>query len=914
VATTSRGGPGDVFVGRQAELSALAAALEEARAGRPQFVVVEGAEGMGKSALLRRFLADAPLAVVLSAAGEEDEVPLAWGVLRQLVASAGRALAPSFGALADGPPPGADPLAVGANILDALGALQEHGPVGVVVDDVHWVDLPSIRALAFACRRLVADRVLVVATLRPEESGRLDERWSRLTRSGGATHLHLPGLAQDELDELARALGKALPPWGARRLWEHTGGHPLHARALVRELSSEVLHRPGATLPAPRSLAAAVLRRLGRCTPGAQALIAAAAVLGQRASLRRAIGVAGLMDPADAVNEAVGAGLLVEVAGSEGRELAFPHNLVRTAVYDDLGPARRRLLHARAGELSGGRASLEHRLAAAVGPDGALASELEELASLEAARGALSEAGRHLLLAASVSAPGSDHERRVLNGIEAHLRVADVASAEAARSELEALPSSPRRSAVAGSLAYLGGRGAEAQALLTDAWTRLGPGRAPSGLAAAIAARLCRLAIVDHRLDEMVAWGERARAGASDPEVAAAALCVHSLALALVGRAPEALAQLEPLGAAETVDTALIDGVVMRGVIRLWTDDLAGARADLSAALARARAGEPVRFVGQAAGYLSEACYRAGELGQSVVCAEIACAMAVEAGRDFDLPFVHALAAYPHAARGELAEARTHVEAALAASRTLGLNGAVYYAAAAAAALAQAEGDVAALAVAADRHSDSPELGVYPIGPIRAEVHLAQGRLQEADATLRAYEARADLSGRASAGLAAARVRVELEAARGNADTARAAFAAGLALASRLERPLEVARLRLSFGAALGRFGRRREARALLATAIEGFAAIGAGQYLARAEAALLDLGAPWPLEPTALTPQESAVASLVAAGLTNKEVASRLVLSPKTVEYHLGNIFAKLGVSSRTELAIRLARDRTAV
>jgi len=87
---------------------------------------------------------------------------------------------------------------------------------------------------------------------------------------------------------------------------------------------------------------------------------------------------------------------------------------------------------------------------------------------------------------------------------------------------------------------------------------------------------------------------------------------MRTVALAVVGRAPEALQQMRPLGAAGGVPGAQLDGVVARGMVRLWTDDLDRARADLSVALARARAGEPVRLIGQAAGHLGEACYRAG--------------------------------------------------------------------------------------------------------------------------------------------------------------------------------------------------------------------------------------------------------------------------------------------------------------
>lgn len=160
-------GAGDdsAFVGREAELAALAGDLARAVGGQPRLVLIEGPAGMGKTALVQRFLAEVGHARIMSASGDEGETNLPYGVVEQLVQGtpAGADLLAKLGAhRAD------DALAVGAQLLAVLGEAQDEGPVVAVVDDVHWVDAPSARALAFAFRRLQADRVLAVLTTRPE--------------------------------------------------------------------------------------------------------------------------------------------------------------------------------------------------------------------------------------------------------------------------------------------------------------------------------------------------------------------------------------------------------------------------------------------------------------------------------------------------------------------------------------------------------------------------------------------------------------------------------------------------------------------------------------------------------------------------------------------------------------------------
>ena len=171
-----------VFAGRAAELGALSAALAAVRAREPQVVMVQGEAGIGKSSLISEFLGGQHDLTAVAASGEAAEAVLPYGVIQQLAAAAAAA---SPGALAGlellsrGPGPRADPLAVGVELRALISSLPGQQAVAVVVEDLQWADLPSARALLFACRRLGADRVLVLLTGRPEATSRLGEGWAR---------------------------------------------------------------------------------------------------------------------------------------------------------------------------------------------------------------------------------------------------------------------------------------------------------------------------------------------------------------------------------------------------------------------------------------------------------------------------------------------------------------------------------------------------------------------------------------------------------------------------------------------------------------------------------------------------------------------------------------------------------------
>ena len=212
-------------------------------------------------------------------------------------------------------------------------------PAVLVLDDVQWADQPSLSALLFALRRLAAEPVLVVATVR---TGELPEALAKVAQGRLGTVLRPAPLDAAEVQRLAEALGLALPARAAQRLCRHTGGIPLYARALLDELPPSRWQDPEAELPAPRPYAAIIARRLDGCSAGARGLVEAVAVLGpcslaDAASFASVAGLGVAEEPFDALEEAVDAGLL-RWDGQRG--LRFGHPLLGASVLAGLGAGK----------------------------------------------------------------------------------------------------------------------------------------------------------------------------------------------------------------------------------------------------------------------------------------------------------------------------------------------------------------------------------------------------------------------------------------------------------------------------------------------------------------------------------------------------------------------------------------------
>ncbi|MCX6465451.1 MAG: hypothetical protein NTW05_17920, partial [Pseudonocardiales bacterium] len=420
----------------------------------------------------------------------------------------------------------------------------------------------------------------------------------------------------------------------------------------------------------------------------------------------------------------------------------------------------RAALHARAATVVGSaEEALRHRLAAAAGDDPALAAELRAHAAEQVGRGERARGAATLIDAAGLLPDAPDRRACLVEAAELLVLSGERARATEIVAALPAGPGPAREAYVRGLVEFTAGRTAEAERLLLAAWAA---DDTDPGLRASICDRLCHLYYLQMRSPEAVEWGMRARA--VDPRHSAP--LVTSLALA--GRAiPAAADRTEP--------------AVARGARLLWTEDHAGARAELATAVTALRAAGMVVESLHAQGYLALTEHRMGEWDSAVAAADEAIALAEDAEQDWTLARLHSFAAMPHAARGDWERADAHVTAARKAATTTGLPLDRVGAMVSAAHVADARGDHAAvvellgpLAVRGTGSVGEPGVSTWPCLLGDALVHL--GRPEEADRVLTPYERRAAELGRRAAQCVAGRVRGRLHAARGDGAAAEAAL------------------------------------------------------------------------------------------------------------------------------------------
>jgi DNA-binding CsgD family transcriptional regulator len=914
-------GPGDgTFVGRQNELATLLAEAASVRTGHPSVVLLTGEPGIGKTALARRFLRRAHGFQVWEASGEEAEQLLTFGVVEQLVRAGPPSENPALAGLGHGKAEGEgrDPILVGAALLDVLGAMQSAGPVLLLIDDAQWADRPSLQALVFALRRLQADRVLTLMVSRSGSPRGHLAGFHRLVEHGHGAWIRVRGLDVASIRELGAAMGvDHLSSRAADRVRAHTGGSPLHATAIFDEIMPEVLREPSdLPLPSPADFGALVRARLEACSPEARRLVEATSVLGLTCRLAQAGRLADLVDTLAPLERAITARLLEERGAPADRAIAFPHPLVQAAAYHTLGPAQRAALHERAAGLVTDEASaLRHRVAAARGVDPQLAADLLLFGIGESRRGAWDAAADAMLSASRLTDDGPERELRLLMAAEYMLLGGAVDDALSLVGEIERQAATARRGFVLGSLSMIGGRYDRAQEQLSAAYAACDPKR-DHPLAEEIAAQLAHVHMGRGHGAESALWATRSLDPRRTPSPVSDSLSVLAIGLLFSGRTPEAAAAVAELPEASILDeNASLDGYIGRGYVRCVTDDPVGAAADLGPVAEQFRIRGPAHHAIEALTTLSIAEYRMGAWDEASLHGQLAASLSEDADQTWLLARAHAAACGPLAGRGEWDAANAHVQAALAAAELMKAEFAgIAQAAMAGALVARARGDHEAVVRAFDPLLPLAELdgirepGILDWPVLYAGALVALGRLRDAEVVLSQFTRLARERGREQSLAGAERVRGTLDAALGHADDAEVSFVSSLAILDEMTLPFERALTELDYGRFLVREGFTRAAVWQLESAREGFGELEARPFVAECLRALAQCGL---ADPNAggqaarwrLTPQEISVARLVATGRTNRQVADELVVSIKTVEYHLANVYGKLGIRSRQEL-----------
>ena len=453
------------FVGRQPELAVLRARLAAALAGQPQVVRIEGPAGIGKTALIEHFLREpgvTPGPVVVRASGEDTESLLAYGVVEQLARSAG---GPGPGCWARCPgsrtTPVHDPVTVGSRILELLDGLDAGAGVVLVVDDVHWADLPSVQALVFALRRLVADPVLTLLAVRDDADVELPETLRRLVSGHLGSVLRLRGLDEQDLRDLAAELGvDGFEMPAAQRLRFGTQGNPLHAKALLEEFPPSEWGPEEHPLPPPRSFRLLVADRYaGRAAGhppadrrgrGARPALPAAAG-GHPGRGRAAVAGGRRGGPARAA-------AACRRRSTRGRCRSRTRWSGPRSTTGSARPGGTRCTWPRPGCSTDAAAALRHRVAAAAEPDEQLAADLTAFADAEARRQAWQSAAAHLVDASRLSPDPDEARRRVLQAVVWTVLRGDAGTAAGFRAEIESFPRGPLRDAVLGVAGHRGRR------------------------------------------------------------------------------------------------------------------------------------------------------------------------------------------------------------------------------------------------------------------------------------------------------------------------------------------------------------------------------------------------------------------------------------------------------------------------
>jgi len=897
------------LTGRDPERRVLDRLVEAVRAGKSQALVVHGEPGVGKTALLEYLGESTRGCRIERAAGVQSEMELAFAGLHQLCAPMldrleavpapqRDALRTAFGMSAG---PAADRFLVGLAVLSLLSTVAERQPLVCLVDDGQWLDTASRAVLAFVARRLQAESVGLILATRVA-GGDL----------AGLSELEVGGLGQAAARALLEA---ALPgPIDARvcdQIVAETGGNPLALLEMPRGLTPTELAGgfglPG-VVPLAGSIEESFARRVGALPPQTRRLLLLAAAdptgdvaLVWRAAARRGVGAAAA--------PAAEAGL-----AEFGTRVRFRHPLARSAAYRFGSAQERREAHGALAEATDPRLDPDrhawHRAQAAPWPDEDVAAELERSADRARARGGLAAAAAFLQRAATLTLDPSLRAGRALAAAQAEVQAG---AFDAARDLLTMAGAGPLTSSqqttidlVRGQLAFLTSRGSEAPSLLLKAARSLEP----------IDVGLSRATYLDALSAAMFA-GRLASPGSGVVEIARATAAAPP---PLAPRAPDFL--LDGL-TAEYNDGYTAGTPMLRRALATFGDGMS-AEEELRwlwlASVAAMRVWDDDAWEALSARHVRLA-HQVGALSELPVALTSRTCMLLFAG---DLAAAASLAAETQAVKEATgSNLASYGALGLAALRgdepgTLALLDAtkqdvtrrgegtgITFAEWANALLNNGLGRYPdALAAARRATSYEADLGsmIWPMVEL-IEAAARAGATETAAGACERLAVMTDASGTDWALGLQARSQALLR----EGEHAERRYREALARLGRTRMRVELARAHLLYGEWLRRERRRSDAREQLRTAHGMLEGIGAEAFAERARRELRATGErvrKRTVETSGeLTAQEAQIARLAREGLSNPEIGTRLFLSAHTVQYHLRKVFAKLDISSRSQL-----------
>ncbi|MCW2965484.1 MAG: transcriptional regulator, LuxR family [Actinomycetia bacterium] len=896
------------LVSREEELASLHAFIDDGEGGLAA-LVLEGEAGIGKSTLWRagvehgraggsRVLVSQPTEAERSLAhlglGDLFEDVLD-DVLPALSAPRRRALEVAL-LREEAAGDRIDPRALGMAIRTALQLLAEETPVLLAIDDVQWFDTSSAQALAFALRRLAADRVSLLLARRLDDTAQPSGLEQALAPEG-VRQLPVGPLSLGALHRLLRdRFGRAFARQTLLRIHQRSGGNPFFALELVRVLNEDI--DPVQSVPA--TLEQLVRARIsGLPATTREALVLAAAVgTTSEALLERAGVAAGALDPAVAAH-------VIERANGTIR---FTHPLLSSVLYLDLGEERQSVHGRIARAVEDPLLRARHLALSGDAPDDEIANVLDGAASLAADRGAsavAAELAEHALRLTPLDRSGERHRRALV----------------AARAQHAAGEWTRARTIVTDLLAEagIGLLRAEALVLLADVESL---DSAIVLLEEALREAASRPALQSD-IHCRLAWSTRFRPG---PDHARAALELaekldddvlrtraRAVQAILGWFAGEAEAPNDLPALAREFAPAVGGQQLVQEATLAVANTLAPSSSRDAARAFFAREHEEWRERDEPRGAralwgLSWVEFWAGRWALAAAHAAAAHDISIQYG--LEVPQDHLPIAIIAVHRGELDTARRHSERALElAEERLGLHPPQHMGILGLVALWS--GDATAAAEWLDKAEKRAAELVWGEPSVRwwssdyAELLLERGRTDDAIRLIDAWEADAARVGREWVLAHVTRCRGLAAAAQGALGEADAVLAQAVAQHEAVGDPYGRARALLALGIVRRRGRQKRAARDAIAAALSGFEELEAATWIERARAELGSIGGRSREE--GLTAAERRVAALVAEGQTNREVAAALFLGERTVASHLTHIYAKLGVRSRTELANRL-------
>jgi DNA-binding CsgD family transcriptional regulator len=904
-----------MLLGREAEQRVVDDLLRGARGGRSAVLVLHGEPGIGKTALLGYAAGSAGDMTVLRCAGVEAEHEFPFAGLHQLLRPClgwldrlpgpqAAALRGAFGLTFDPVP---SRFLVSLALLSLLAEASEQAPVLCLVDDAHWLDRPSQEALVFAARRLDAEPVALLMAARQREG----------------IGFEATGLPELELRGLDHAAAEALLESGMKRpasaaivtmLVRSAGGNPLALLELPMSLTSRQLQ--GADPIAGPLRAKGAVEDLFRLRVAQlpddtrrALLLAAAEESGDLHTLEPALGRCGL--PVSAFAAAQEAGL-VQADGA----VVFRHPLVRSAVYHSAAPSERRAAHrALATVVEDPVRGTWHRALATERADEAIAVELETAGAQAVARGAHATAAAAYERAAELSQQVPSQARRLLCAAQTSLAAgfceAALTLAERARPLTADQVDVAELELVRATVSIQQDPPDHAFGLVRYAALALAD-RKPDRALEMIARMISTAALggwVAEGITEASRVVERVRGGGARRDFMRAFL---RGATALQDR--DAPAAAEWFGTAFQIEAGLVDSpmvTTLAGMARMWLADFAPARDRFARLVAQRRAEGSLPELVLALFFLAASEMCTGRVQAGFDASAEGLEIVRQLGSASDETTYLALHAWITALLGQEQECRDCAGAARRAGLATGLAWAVSEAHLALAELELGLGN----ASGAIEHYEQVHAGPIPPEAMLAtpgiiDAALRLGQPERAERALDRFAAWAPASRTPLVDGLLARCRAVITADPRQADDL---FAQALGHHDHRVPPYERARTQLAYGERLRRDRRIGEARSQLRSALDTFEGVSTPLWAERARGELRatgetarkrDLGA---LD--TLTSQERRVVRLVAAGASNKDVAAQLFLSSRTVEYHLGKVFTKLGVASRVELA-RLALE----